>query len=78
MQLPPLHAVPSLAAGFEHVPSDPQLPATWHSSCAAHTTAVPPQTPAVHTSLVVHVLPSSHVGPVSGAIVPTFAVQTAE
>ena len=62
--LPSLHVVPSLAAGFEHMPSAGlHVPATWHESLAVHTFAVPPQVPLVQTSLVVHRLPSLHVVP---------------
>jgi len=62
--LPSLHVVPSLAAGFEHMPSAGlHVPATWHESLAVQTFAVPPQVPLVQTSLVVHRLPSLHVVP---------------
>jgi hypothetical protein len=62
--LPSSHALPSALAGFEHCPVvGSQLPARWHWSDAVHETAVPPQAPAVHTSLVVQALPSSHALP---------------
>jgi hypothetical protein len=61
---PSLHAVPSAFAGFEQSPvCVSQVPATWHWSEAVQTTAVPPQTPAVHTSLVVHASPSLQADP---------------
>jgi hypothetical protein len=57
---PSLHVVPSLAAGFEQRPVPvSQVPATWHWSMAAQTTAVPPaQAPAWQVSATVQALPS--------------------
>jgi hypothetical protein len=60
----PVHAVPFAAAGLEHVPPV-HVPATWHWSCALHTTAVPPHAPLVQMSPVVHALPSSHSVPLA-------------
>jgi hypothetical protein len=56
-ELPSLQPVPSVFAGLEHTPPL-HVPALWHWSDAVHTIAVPPQTPPVHTSPVVHELPS--------------------
>src|SRR5205085_2488917 len=41
-----------------HVPSPLQVPATWHWLGAAQAYAVPPQAPAVHTSVFVQATPS--------------------
>src|SRR5437867_6095995 len=58
------HAVPSGAGGFEHTPvAGSQTPATWHASCALHTTGLPAQTPPWHVSARVHRLPSLHALP---------------
>ena len=45
-----LHAVPSAAAGFEHVPLvGSHVPATWHASLAVHVTGLDPvHVPATH------------------------------
>jgi hypothetical protein len=61
---PSLQAVPSGAVTFEQVPVlGLHVPATWHWSEGAHVTVVPAHAPLVHTSLVVHALPSLHVVP---------------
>ena len=45
-RLPSLQAVPFGTAGFEHCPVEGlQVPATWHGSLAAQTTALPPHVP---------------------------------
>jgi hypothetical protein len=66
---PSLQAVPSGAAGLEHVPVvGSHVPATWHWSLAAHRTGFEPvHTPAMHASVCVHALPSLQVVP-SGAL----------
>jgi hypothetical protein len=57
--LPSEQGVLSALLGFEHAPVEgSQVPALWHWSLAVQETAVPAQAPAVHTSLVVHGLPS--------------------
>jgi hypothetical protein len=62
--LPSLQVVPFAALGFEQVPVLVlHVPARWHWSLAVQVTAVPPHTPAVHASLVVHALPSLQVVP---------------
>lgn len=59
--LPSLQLVPFVAVGFEQTPVDGlQVPATWHWSWAPQVTAFPPHVPFVHTSVVVHALPSLH------------------
>ena len=61
---PSLHDVPFAAFGFEHMPvAGLHAPATWHWSSGMHTTAEPAQTPAVHTSLMVHAIASLHIKP---------------
>jgi hypothetical protein len=67
--LPSLHAVPSGAPGFEHVPSAGlHDPATWHWSLAAHVTGfIPAQMPLAHASVWVQALPSLQVVP-SGSV----------
>ncbi len=71
-QVPPVHGVPSVWGGLEHVPLvESQVPATWHSSEAVHTTGVPVQAPAWHVSAVVHASSSSQVVPVSTVHVPS-------
>jgi hypothetical protein len=62
---PSLHAVPSVAAGFEHAPVlGLQLPTTWHSSEAVHVTGLAPaQLPAWQVSTWVQALPSLHAVP---------------
>ena len=55
-------AVPSVLAGFEHVPVDGlQVPAVWHESDAVQVTALPVQLPPLQASPVVQALPSSQV-----------------
>jgi len=63
------HAVPSAFAGFEHAPvAGLHVPATWHWSCAAHTTGLAPtQAPAWQVSDCVQRLPSSHAAPLAAA-----------
>src|SRR5262249_36808416 len=57
---PSLHGVPSSLAGSLHTPvCASQTPTSWHWSLATHTTAVPPHTPPVHLSPVVHLRLSS-------------------
>lgn len=64
LQAPPLQGVPSGSTGFVQAPLDlSHVPARWHSSIAVHINALPPQTPAVHASLSVHGLASSHAAP---------------
>ena len=48
--LVPVHVVPSLAVGLEHMPlAGLQVPATWHWSLAVHTTGLlPVHVPAWH------------------------------
>jgi hypothetical protein len=64
--LPSLHAIPSVATGFEQVPvNGAQTPATWHWSLAVQTTGFEQtQTPAWHESLCVQALPSGAGGSV--------------
>jgi hypothetical protein len=71
-QAPPWQAVPSGWDGVAHAPvCVSQVPATWHSSRAAHTVGLPPtHTPAWQASIVVHASPSLHGVPVSSAQVP--------
>src|SRR5438132_918294 len=61
--LPSLQAVPLALLAKLHVPSPLQVPAWWHWSGAAQVYAVPPHTPAVHTSVLVQALPSLHALP---------------
>jgi len=62
---PSSHGVPSIAGGFVHSPvAESHVPATWHASCAVHTTGPPArQAPATHVSPCVHRLPSLHAVP---------------
>jgi hypothetical protein len=65
------HVAPGFG-GFEHIPVVVlQVPATWHSSSAVHTTAsLPTQLPcALHLSVFVHALPSLQVAPGFGGFV---------
>lgn len=64
-QIPPVQADPLAFAGLEQVPdARSQVPASWHSSRAVQTTAVPAQLPSAwQTSPVVQRLPSSHGAP---------------
>jgi hypothetical protein len=66
---PSLHAVPSAAAGFEHVPVLAlHVPARWHWSLAVHVTGLPPvHVPLWHVSVCVHALPSLHEVPSAAA-----------
>jgi hypothetical protein len=57
------HGVPSAFAGLSQPDCGLHVPATWHSSIAAHVTADPAQTPAMHLSLLVHALPSLQARP---------------
>ncbi len=60
----PVHAVPFAFVGFEHDPVPvSHVPAVWQESIAVHVTAVPPHTPPVQTSPVVHALPSLQLVP---------------
>jgi hypothetical protein len=63
--LPSLHVVPSVTGGFEHTPVCVlHVPATWHWSCAVHTTGLPPwHAPTRQLSVRVQALASSHVVP---------------
>jgi hypothetical protein len=56
------HGVPSGFAGLEHDPeAESHVPASWHSSDAGQSFAVPlVHMPAWHASPLVHALPSSH------------------
>jgi hypothetical protein len=65
LQVPPGHAVPSAACGFEHVPDvGSHVPAVWHASIAMHATGLAPMhAPPMHLSMCVHALPSSQVTP---------------
>ena len=58
---PSSHGVASAAAGFEQSPVDgSHVPASWHWSRCAQTTATPgTQPPATHASPTVHASPSS-------------------
>ena len=62
---PSSQPVPSAAAGFEHAPVEgSQVPATWQTSLAVHTTGLPPvQTPAWQVSVCVQASPSLHAVP---------------
>src|ERR1700720_552026 len=64
---PSLHAVPSVAVGFEHVPVfGSQTPASWHWSIAGQVLEAPlVQRPAWQVSPSVQGLPSSHAVPFS-------------
>ena len=77
--LPSLHVVPFGAVGLEQVPvAGLHVPATWHESLAVHVFAAPPHTPLVHTSPVVHALPSLQLVPFgSAALVQTLLTQLA-
>jgi hypothetical protein len=57
---PSLHAVPSVATGFEHAPlARSQVPTAWHWSEAVHVTGFEPvQVPALHVSVCVQASPS--------------------
>jgi len=59
------HFSPFSAGGFAQAPdAGSHVPATWHSSSAAQTVAVPPaQTPPRHVSPVVQASPSSQAVP---------------
>src|SRR6266852_752248 len=62
--LPSSHALPSGRAGLEHMPvAGSQVPASWHWSAAAQTTATPPHAPLRQTSSCVQASPSSHALP---------------
>ena len=63
--LPSVQAVPSGAAGFEHVPVPGlHVPAAWHWSLAVQVTGfVPVHVPLWQESLCVHALPSLHAVP---------------
>jgi hypothetical protein len=64
----PVHTVPFDFEGFVHIPVVmSHVPAVWHWSLAEQETAVPPHTPPVQTSVVVHLLPSLHVVPLAAA-----------
>jgi hypothetical protein len=66
LHVPPFeHGVPSAFAGLEQVPLDfEHVPTSWHSSAAVQVTGFEPmQTPALHASVLVHALLSSHVVP---------------
>jgi hypothetical protein len=67
--LPSLQAVPSAAAGFEHVPVAPsQVPAAWHWSLAVQMTGSPPtHAPAWQVSDRVQAVPSSQAVPSAAA-----------
>jgi hypothetical protein len=57
-----LQVDPFVLIGLLHTPAV-QVPISWHWSEAVQTTAVPPQTPLVHTSVVVHASLSLQVDP---------------
>ena len=67
--MPSLHAVPLVAAGFEHAPVLVlQVPAVWHWSLAVQVTGFAPvQVPLWHVSLCVQALPSLHDVPLVAA-----------
>jgi hypothetical protein len=75
-----LQDVPSDLFGFEQAPvAGSQVPTSWHWSSAVQVTGVPLQTPAVQTSPVVHLLPSSQEPPSLVGILsqkPVLALQT--
>ena len=62
---PSLQPVPSVAAGFEHVPfAGLHVPAAWHWSLAVHDFGLPPtQAPATQVSVCVHAFPSLQLVP---------------
>jgi len=66
---PSPHGLLSLAFGFEHWPVlELQVPATWHWSSAAQTTALLPlHVPLWQVSVWVQALPSLHVVPFGAA-----------
>ena len=77
---PSLHAVPLALFGFEQIPvAGLHVPASWHWSCAAHTTGLAPvHAPDWHVSDWVHAFPSSQALPFALLAVPHMpAVQTA-
>jgi hypothetical protein len=57
-----LHAVPLALFTIVQPPTPSHVALSWQS-VAVHEYAVPPQVPAVQTSLFVHALPSSHTVP---------------
>src|SRR5437588_275321 len=57
---PSLQTVPFALPAKLHVPSPLHVPACWHWLGAAQAYAVPPQAPAVHTSVFVQATPSLH------------------
>src|SRR5438477_28309 len=63
--LPSLQAVPSVLLAKLHVPSPLQVPAWWHEAGAAQVYDMPPQTPAVYTSVEVQALPALQAVPSS-------------
>ena len=62
---PSLHGLPFVLAGFEHTPVDGlHAPASWHWSCAVHTTGfAPAHAPFWQVSVCVQALPSEHGAP---------------
>jgi hypothetical protein len=76
----PPHFAPSGATGYEQVPvAGSQLPARWHASGGAQTTACPEQIPEWQALFAVHRLPSSHdvpSGPAAYKQVPVAGSQT--
>jgi hypothetical protein len=61
---PSSHGVPSATGGWEQPVAGTHVPATWHALGATQTTGFAPvHTPAVHVSVWVHALPSSHTVP---------------
>ncbi len=67
---PSLHVVPLVAVGFEHVPVvGLHDPATWHWSCAVHTTGLDPvQTPAWQAYVCSHLFVPGHDVPLAAAV----------
>jgi hypothetical protein len=65
--LPSSHAVPSAAAGVEHIPvAGLHAPATWHWSEAVQVTGLEPtHVPLWHVSVCVQALPSLHAVPLA-------------
>jgi hypothetical protein len=63
--LPSLHVVPSVFAGFEHMPVPVlHVPTSWHWSLAVHVTEFAPvHVPAWHVSVWVQALPSLQLVP---------------
>src|SRR5438093_702119 len=63
--LPSSQSVPLGLGGVEHTPeSGLHVPASWHWSCAVHTTGFAPEhTPPWHVSVCVHAFPSVHAVP---------------